>query len=389
MKSSTGLIGFLLSFLLISGSCAREIQTGAERVNLYLPLLADKRVALCVNQTSRIGKVHIVDTLRSLGIDIRLIFAPEHGFRGTADAGEKIKDGRDAKTGIPIVSLYGSKLKPSADDWEQIDLIIFDIQDVGVRFYTYISTLHYLLESCLENRKQFIVLDRPNPHGMQTEGFVLDTAYRSFVGIAPIPVVHGLTLGEYARMAIGEHWISGSDSTFLVVVPCAEYSKSMKWSLAVKSSPNLPNDLAIALYPSLCFFEGTDISVGRGTAYPFQVCGAPALKGKFSFSFTPQSVAGAKEPPHLSVPCYGLDLHLLPVSSAQPFTLQYLLAMYKNYPDKSRFFDRPDFFDKLAGTDRLRKMIGEGKTEAEIRASWATELHEFKNRREKYLLYPF
>lgn len=389
MKSSTGLIGFLLSFLLISGSCAREIQTGAEQMNLYLPALTGKRIALCVNQTSRIGTTHLVDTLRSMGIDIRLIFAPEHGFRGTADAGEKIKDGRDTKTGIPIVSLYGSKLKPSASEWEQVDLIVFDIQDVGVRFYTYISTLHYLLESCRENRKQFVLLDRPNPHGMQTEGFVLDTAFRSFVGIAPIPVVHGLTLGEYALMAIGERWILGNDSTFLTVVPCAEYRKSMPWSLSVKPSPNLPNDLAIALYPSLCFFEGTDISVGRGTTYPFQVCGAPALKGKFSFSFTPQSVAGAKEPPHLLAPCYGLDLHSMGVSSAQPFTLQYLLALYKAYPDTSRFFDRPDFFDKLAGTDRLRKMIGEGKTEPEIRASWAAELQEFKNRRAKYLLYPF
>ena len=392
MKSSTGVFWLLFCFLIRPGMCSTDssmVMTGAEQTDSYLTYLKGKRVGLCVNQTSRIGEVHLVDSLRKLGVDIRCVFAPEHGFRGTADAGEKVKDGKDPLTGLPIISLYGSKLKPSEAEMRGIDLLIFDIQDVGARFYTYISTLHYLIESCSENQKQLLILDRPNPHGAYADGFVLDTHYRSFVGIAPIPVVHGLTLGEYARMAIGEKWINCPDNSFLTIVQCKGYRHDMPWPLDVKPSPNLPNNRAIALYPSLCFFEGTDVSVGRGTSYPFQICGSPHLDRVYTYSFIPQSLPGAKDPPHLNKQCYGIDLRAVTTPGKGPFfTLSYLIEMYNAYDDKSLFFSRPDFFDKLAGTDRLRKMILSGKSEQEIRDSWQSELSMYMKKREKYLLYP-
>jgi uncharacterized protein YbbC (DUF1343 family) len=334
-----------------------------------------------------IGQTHLVDKLLSIGINIKAIFAPEHGFRNLADAGENIESGKDQHTGIPLVSIYGSHLKPTAEDLKGIDVVIFDIQDVGARFYTYISTLHYIMESCAENHVKCIVLDRPNPNGFYFDGNIPDTAYRSFVGMDPVPVVHGMTVGEYAKMVNGEGWLKHGLKCDLIVIKCKNYTHKTLYELPVKPSPNLPNQNSVYLYPSLCFFEGTAISLGRGTSYPFQVFGSPALPDR-GFSFVPQSVPGAKNPPLLGVKCFGTDLRdaikkkLVPRSEV---ILDWVIEAYADFPQKDKFFT--PYFDVLAGGTGLREQIQKGMTAEQIRTSWKEGLETFAKIREKYLLY--
>ena len=362
---------------------AKPLKTGAEQLELYLPQLKGKRVGLVVNQTSVVGQTHLVDTLLSRGVDVVTIFAPEHGFRGEADAGAYVKDAKDIRTGLPIISLYGKNKKPSAEQVRDLDVLVFDIQDVGARFYTYISTMHYVMEAAAENNKPVLVLDRPNPNGHYVDGPVLEKEQQSFVGMHPIPIVHGLTVGELAEMINGEKWLEGQRQADLTVVPVANYTHNTAYILPVKPSPNLPNAQAITLYPSICLFEGTNVSVGRGTPAPFQVIGSPNYTVK-TFKFVPESTPGATSPPHKGVACYGMDL--TDPSKAQPFTLAYLQEMYQNSTQKDKFFN--NFFEKLAGTSKLREQIKAGKTEAEIRASWEPALSNYKALREQYLLYP-
>lgn len=364
-------------------SNGQKIIPGAERLSELLPLLQGKKVALMINQTALVGETFLVDTLLHRKIDIKKIFAPEHGFRGKADAGENVNDSIDNKTGLAVISVYGKKKKPSAADLADVDVVIFDIQDVGARFYTFISSLHYLMEACAENGKELIVLDRPNPNGFYVDGPVLKKEFQSFVGVDPVPVVYGLTVGEYAKMVNGEKWLPGGIQCKLKIIGCEHYTHADKFSLPVKPSPNLPNQSAIALYPYLCFFEGTNISVGRGTNQPFQIIGSPKTKFEGAYEFTPESKPGAKEPPFLNQKCYGFEL-----KPAQKKTcFYYVLEMYKLYSDKESFFLKSNFFDKLTGTDEIRKMIIAGKTEDEIKASYAKELEAFKVIRKKYLLY--
>jgi len=362
-----------------------QIICGAERLDVLLPLLQNKKVALLVNQTAMVGSTHLVDTLLASKVNIKKIFAPEHGFRGSADAGEHVRDSVDDKTKIKIVSLYGDKKKPSAPDFKEVEVVIFDIQDVGVRFYTFISSLHYLMEACAENGKELIVLDRPNPNGWYVDGPMLEKEFKSFVGVDPIPVVHGLTVGEYAMMVNGEHWLSDSRVCNLKVIECLNYNHSTRYSLPIKPSPNLPNDIAIYHYPSICYFEGTDVSVGRGTDAPFQMIGAPQITVR-NFSFTPKSKPGATNPPHLNQVCFGWDLRRANTSKAG-INLSYLLQTYAAFNDTSKYFLPTGFFDKLAGTDKLRKQIIAGKTEEEIKTSWKKDLDAYKAIRKKYLLY--
>jgi uncharacterized protein YbbC (DUF1343 family) len=365
----------------------REAISGAYQIDSYLKILEGKSVAVVANQTSMVGRTHLVDTLVSKGIDIKKIFAPEHGFRNMADAGEKIENGKDPRTGITVTSLYGNHLKPTADDLKGIDVVVFDIQDVGTRFYTYISTLHYLVESCAENRVKCLILDRPNPNGFYFDGNVLDTTYRSFVGMDPVPVVHGMTVGEYARMINGEGWLKGGVKCDLIVIKCADYDHNTLYNLPVKPSPNLPNQNSVYLYPSICFFEGTNLSLGRGTSFPFQVFGSPEMPDR-GFSFTPESIPGAKNPPLLGHKCYGTDLrdaiakHLVPKPE---LNLEWIISAYNDYPDKEKFFT--PYFDVLAGGPVLREQIKEGMSAKEIRASWQDGLKKFSKIREKYLLY--
>lgn len=363
-----------------------HIVCGAEQIDLLLPLLKEKRIALLVNQTAVVNQTHLVDTLLTQGINIKRIFAPEHGFRGGADAGEHIADGMDKTTGISVVSLYGNKKKPSSDDLKDVDVVLFDIQDVGVRFYTFISSLQYLMEACAENKKPLIVLDRPNPNGWYVDGPVLKKEFQSFVGLAPIPVVHGLTVGEYAQMVNGERWLPNGMQCSLTVIKCLNYDHTKRYSLPVKPSPNLPNDVAIYLYPSICFFEGTDVSVARGTDFPFQAIGSPNSMLK-NFSFTPQSKPGAKSPPHLGKVCYGLDLRN--TTTQEPgIQLIFLIKMLASYKDKTAFFLPNNFFDKLAGNDELRKQLLAGMSEEQIKTTWQKDLEAYKQIRKKYLLYP-
>lgn len=365
------------------------IAVGAAQFDLYLPQLADKKVAMMVNQTSVIEDTHIVDLLIEKGIAVQKIFAPEHGFRGTADAGEKLEDGRDAKTGLPLISLYGKKKKPSQEDLEGIDIIIFDIQDVGARFYTYISSMHYLMEACAENGKQLMVLDRPNPNGHYVDGPMLNPDFSSFVGMHPIPVVHGMTVGEYAQMVNGEGWLNGGQKCELTVIPCKNYDHQDFYELPIKPSPNLPNIRSIYLYPSLCFLEGTEVSVGRGTNTQFQVYGHPTFTD-MPYYFTPVPMPGAKYPKLENKKCFGEDLTKVPLEELQnkaQLDLSYLINSYKAFPEKEKFFLKTNFIDKLAGSDALRKAIIAGKTEAEIRATWQEDLEAFRAIRAKYLLY--
>lgn len=360
---------------------------GANQIELYQKIIEGKSVAAVANQTSMIGSTHLVDKLLSLGINIRVIFAPEHGFRNLADAGETIENGKDTETGISIISLYGSHLKPTAEDLKGIDVVIFDIQDVGTRFYTYISTLHYIVEACAENHIKCLVLDRPNPNGFYFDGNVLDTTYRSFVGMDPVPVVHGMTVGEYAGMLNGEGWLKNGVKCDLIVIKCKNYSHSTLYELPVKPSPNLPNQNSVYLYPSLCFFEGTSLSLGRGTSFPFQVFGSPDLPDR-GFSFVPGSVPGAKNPPLIGIKCFGTDLRNAIKDKLVPkpeINLDWLISAYQDFPDKDKFFN--SYFDVIAGGPVLREQIQKGMTSKQIHDSWKEGLEKFGKIREKYLLY--
>ena len=381
-------------------------QTGAENMRQYLHLLKGKTVAVFANQTSIVGeKTHLVDTLRKLGINIKVIFAPEHGFRGTADAGEQVGNYTDAKTGIPVISLYGTKRKPSKEDLAGIDIMLFDIQDVGVRFYTFISSLEYYIVAAMEQGKFLMILDRPNPNGHYVDGPVLEPSYKSFVGMQPVPIVYGMTIGEYAQMIYEEEWLdknlydlAGRHGKFeMMIIPCQKYTHTTLYELPVKPSPNLPNNQSIWLYPSTCFFEGTVLSEGRGTNKQFQIFGHPSLP-KTLISFTPRSMEGAKTPKLQDQLCYGWDLsgtteNVLYVVNDK-VQLKWLLEAYQLFPDKNDFFiapqsNRPEdfFFNKLAGNSTLMQQIKDGKSEEEIRKSWEPALKEFKIIRKRYLIY--
>ncbi|MDR1877496.1 MAG: DUF1343 domain-containing protein [Flavobacteriaceae bacterium] len=374
------------------------IITGADQSELYLPLLEGKKVGIITNQTGiifrksptnnpnylSIDTVSIVDFLISERIQIKKIFSPEHGFRGNADAGEQVKDGKDTKTGIEIISLYGNNKKPTQEQIKDIDILLFDIQDVGVRFYTYISTLHYVMETAAENKIPLVILDRPNPNGHYVDGTVLEEGFQSFVGMHKVPVVYGMTIGEYARMINGEKWLKNGLQCELSIIPLKNYTHSKKYSLPIPPSPNLKTDHAINLYPSTCFFEGTNVSEGRGTDFPFEVYGSPYIT-TYDFKFIPQPNFGAKSPRYKGQVCYGKDLRDEPHLSE--IKLEWILTAYANN-NKPLFFNKDLFFDKLAGTDKLRKQIIGGKSEEEIRNSWKDDLEKFKTKRAKYLLYP-
>lgn len=366
-----------------------QIQVGAARLDQYLHLLRQKRVGLVVNQTSVVEQTHLVDRLLAEKIKIQKVFAPEHGFRGKADAGEKVSNSKDVKTGLPIVSLYGKNKKPTATQLNNLDIVVFDIQDVGARFYTYISTLHYVMEACAENNIPVIVLDRPNPNGHYVDGPVLEEQFKSFVGLNPIPVVHGMTVGELAQMYNGEKWLKNGVQCELTVIPCTGYDHNYFYELPIKPSPNLPNPHSIYLYPYLCFFEGTPISVGRGTDQQFQVVGHPKLK-QMPYNYVPVSKSGAKYPKHENKRCFGLDLSTTPLPILQQkkqLDLQWLLLMYQEFDDSESFFNKNGFFNKLAGTSSLQKQMKAGWSEQQIRASWEPALQQFKAKRRQYLLY--
>ncbi len=384
----------ILLLFVLSISCRTEVFAeplpGAYSTESYLDLLKGKKIAIVANQTSVIktgtkkGYTHLVDSLISLGVDVSKVFAPEHGFRGQLDAGEKVEDQKDPKTGLPIISLYGKNKKPTGEQLSGIELVIFDIQDVGVRFYTYISTLHYIMEACAENGIPLLVMDRPNPNGHYVDGPVLEAEFSSFVGMHPVPVVYGLTIGEYAGMINGEKWLSKGLQCDLTVVQLKGYDHSTTYALPVKPSPNLPNEKAVNLYPSLCFFEGTTISCGRGTELQFQIFGSPELpESIFDFTFTPQPNFGSKYPKHEGKLCFGRNLEN--EERLDMLHLEWLIEAYRNHPDKQGFFN--DFFVKLAGTEALRKNIEKGLSFQEIRDQWGEGLQAFAVKREKYLLY--
>ncbi len=363
-----------------------SLKTGADQPEIYLPYLHKKSVALVINQTSIAGNQNLADFLLSKKVKVKRIFAPEHGFRGQDDAGASVKNFKDKKTGIPVVSLYGNNNKPTGKQLSGIDIVIFDIQDVGCRFYTYISTLHYVMEACAEHRKKLIILDRPNPNGDYCDGPVLQPQFRSFVGMDPIPVVHGCTVGELAQMINGEVWLKDGNKVSLQVVPVANYRHSTKYEPPVKPSPNLPNYLSIRLYPSLCFFEATSVSVGRGTLFAFQVLGYPD-KNFGAFNFTPESIQGMEmNPLHKNVTCYGDDLR--GITEIPKFTLSYFLEWYHKFQNAEKFITREKWFNLLIGNDTVLKLIQEGENEDEIRKSWENELQSYKEMRKKYLLYP-
>lgn len=367
----------------------QQILPGAESVKEYLPLLKGKRVAILTNQTGIVGKTHIVDSLLALKINIVAIMSPEHGFRGDADAGEHVSSSVDAKTGIPIKSLYeGNTGKPSADLIKSIDVLVFDLQDVGVRFYTYLTTMARMMEAVAENGKKMIILDRPNPIGFYVDGPILDMKYKSGVGWLPIPTVHGMTLGELAQMINGEKWLKEGIQCDITVVKCKNYTHASKYQLPVKPSPNLPDMRSIYLYPSTCYFEATPVSLGRGTDKAFQMYGHPNMKG-YSYSFTPRSIPGAKTPPQLNKECFGVDLTKEPSIdeiNAKGINLSYVIDAYNNLNLDDHFFR--SFFELLTGRDYVRKMIMQGKSADEIKAMWADDVKKFKEQRKPYLLYP-
>lgn len=381
-----------LCILLLSSATGAQIRTGAEQTGKLIRLISQKRVTLTVNPSSLCGKIHLVDTLSRQGINIVQLFAPEHGIRGKADAGETIKDGTDSLTGIPVISLYGKNKKPLPRQMENTDVVVFDLQDVGARFYTYVSTLYYVMQACAESGKEIIVLDRPNPCDY-VNGPLLEPEFKSFVGMLPIPLLHGCTMGEMARMINGEGWLGKGMRCRLTVIPAEGWKHGQPYSLPVKPSPNLPNDLSVALYPSLCPFEGTSVSVGRGTPTPFQVIGSPYLDGHSfgdaDFSFIPQALPGFdKNPLHKGEVCHGIDLRKETVP--QGFTLRYIIlfhSLYRQAGCADKFFSRPHWFDLLMGTDQVRLEILKGKTEDEIRQSWEAGLEQYRNIRKKYLLY--
>lgn len=388
MRTLSTCLFVLIAISSFSQDLEKKIIVGAERLDQYIPAISGKRVAIVANHTSLVGNVHLVDTLISLRVDLKKIFCPEHGFRGNVEAGELISNHSDTKTGLPIVSLYGSSKKPKDDHLKDVDVVIFDLQDVGVRFYTYISTMHYVMEACAENAVDFIVLDRPNPNGFFVDGPVLDMACRSFVGMHPVPLVHGLTIGEFAQMINGEGWLQGGKKCNLTVVPCEGYSHSDTYVLPVKPSPNLPNHLSVLLYPSLGLFEGTVVSVARGTDFPFQAFGYPSYPQK-QFRFKPTVKIGASaNPPHKGKVCYGVDLRVYSPEyflEKKSINLEWLLYAYKTSPDKKNFFN--NFFKNLAGNTILRQQVEQGLDEDAIRKSWMPALDDFKKTRKKYLLY--
>ncbi len=394
-QSQTALKGI---YTAIPAKDKKAIKVGANRTEIYLPFLQGKRIGIVANQTSVIFKhadtstqtphkeihTHIVDSLLALNVSLKKVFAPEHGFRGKADAGEFVKDGIDTKTQLPLVSLYGKNKKPSAAQLKDLDLIVFDIQDVGVRFYTYISTLHYIMEACAEQHIPLLVLDRPNPNGHYIDGPTLEDTYKSFVGLHPIPIVHGMTIGEYAKMINGEHWLENSVTCDLKVIPIENYTHDLPYRLPIKPSPNLPNASAINLYSSLGLFEGTTVSVGRGTETQFQIFGSPYLDPtQYPFTFTPQPNFGAKHPKHENVLCYGKDL-----SSTPPLiglNLNWLISAYRQSAKQETFFKA--YFLNLAGTKTLQTQIISGQSAQDIKASWQDDLQDFKTTRSKYLIY--
>lgn len=365
------------------------IVVGANQTEEYLPFLKNKRVGVVANQTSVIfkdnGHTHLVDSLLALNVSIEKVFSPEHGFRGTADAGEKVKDGIDAKTNLPIISLYGNNRKPASNQLEGLDIVIFDIQDVGARFYTYISTLHYVMEACAETNIPVLILDRPNPNGHYIDGPTLEIKNRSFLGMHPIPLVHGMTIGEYAHMINGERWLANSVQCNITIIPIKHYDHQTPYSLPIRPSPNLPNDQSIRLYPSLGLFEGTNINAGRGTEFQFQRYGAPFLDKKiFHFTYTPTENFGAKNPKHKNELCYGENLKEVPLDGE--VSLKWVMKAYQHATDKSQVFNTTNF-TKHAGTDKLQQQIEAGLTEAQIKATWQKNIEAFKMVRKKYLLY--
>jgi uncharacterized protein YbbC (DUF1343 family) len=375
----------LISSMTVNAFDKGHIIVAAEQLDQYLPLLKGKRVGLVVNQTSRVFKEHLVDTLLNSNITINTIFAPEHGFRGNRDAGEKFNSSIDSKTGIPLVSLYGKNRKPSSNTMQNLDVIVFDIQDVGVRFYTYISTMHYMMEAAAEAGIQFMVLDRPNPNGAYVDGPILESKFRSFVGMHPIPLLHGMTVAELAQMIKGEGWLNTTKKLDLIVIKIKNYQRMLAYNLPTKPSPNLPNRQSIALYPSLAFFEATPVSIGRGTVFPFQVIGHNNVHtGKFLF--TPVSMVGAASSPKLmGIKLKGEDLRHI---KSNGLDLGYILKWYNAFSQEDRvFFSHPNFMDKLAGTDKLRKAIVAGHNEAQIKLSWQAGIVDFKQKRQPYLLY--
>lgn len=367
-----------------------QVKNGADRLEELFPLLENKRISLVVNQTSLVQNVHLLDTLYNKGMHITQVFAPEHGFRGDADAGEFIKNGKDYRTQVPIISLYGKNKKPQPAQLQQTDIMIFDIQDVGARFYTYISTMFYVMQACAENNKELIILDRPNPCDY-VDGPVLDMKYKSFVGMLPIPVLHGCTIGELAQMINGEGWLGNNLQCPLKVITIEDWKHGQPYSLPVKPSPNLPNDQAIALYPSLCPFEGTSVSVGRGTDFPFQIIGSPTTKN-LKFHFMPHSMKGSdKHPLHQDTYCYGLNLSS-EKNIPKGFSLQYVIQFYNYFQNLTKhaekdFFTRPHWFDLLMGTNQVRLDILKDKSEEQIRSAWQKKLNQYKEIRKKYLLY--
>ncbi len=366
-----------------------DLKVGAEQTDKYFPLIKDKRIAVVAHPASLVKNTHLVDTLLKSGMKVKKVFAPEHGFRGEAEAGAKISNNIDEKTKLPVISLYGKNFKPKPYDLKDVDVVIFDLQDVGARFYTYLSTLHYVMEACAKNKKQLIVLDRPNPNGYYVDGPVLESKFKSFVGLHPVPIIYGMTIGEYAKMINGEKWLANGVQCNLTVIPIEKYSHSDLYQLPVKPSPNLPNMSSVYLYPSLCLFEGTMVSVGRGTDKPFQIFGYPRMKdGKTSF--IPKPISGASENPmYNGQTCsafYVGDYGEMYVKYYKKIYLFWILNLYKNYETKEKFFN--NYFNNLSGNETLKKQIMDGKTEEEIRATWEPGLKKFKEMRKKYLLYP-
>ncbi|REA57912.1 DUF1343 domain-containing protein [Dyadobacter luteus] len=381
----------------ITDGNAKTIVTGADRTGEYVSYLKGKKVGVVVNQTSIIGKIPLADSLVSLGLNVVTIFGPEHGFRGTASAGDKVSDTKDTKTGIPVISLYGKLKRPTKEQMDKLDVVVFDMQDVGARFYTYINTLGHVMEACAETNKEMVILDRPNPNGFLIDGPLLEDHLHSGIGMYRIPISHGLTIAEFAQMINGEGWLPNKMKCKLKIIKVANYNHDLPYVLPVMPSPNLNTQQSVMLYPHICFFEGTILSQGRGTYMPFTVLGSPLLKGKYDFSFIPKSIKGMAETPlHQNQECYGLDLRKYDIEllrKSRQLHLSWIIELYNAYPDKERFFDRSQSkqmndFDKLAGTENLRKQIIAGATEEEIRKSWEPGLSDFKSMRKKYLLYP-
>lgn len=374
-----------------------SLQTGAEQMNKYLGYLKGKRVAMMANQTTMVGNVHLVDTLRKRGINIVKVFGPEHGFRGNASAGAKVADEVDSATGIPLISLYGGKSKPSKEDLADVDVLIYDLQDVGCRFYTNINALAKMMEACADNKKELLILDRPNPNGYFVDGPILDMKFKSGIGQFPIPITHGLTIGEFAAMLNGERWLANGVVCPFKLIPVANYRHSMPYTLPVRPSPNLNTQQSIILYPSLCLFEGTIISQGRGTYFPFTILGSPKLEGKYSFSFTPTGIKGMAETPlHMNQTCYGLDLRTIDpkeIMQAGRINLQWMMELYRAYPEPEKFFDYKQSnqmgnIDKLAGVAEFKEQIRQGISEDSIRRTWEPGLQAYRAKRANYLIYP-